>query len=64
MLQTLDFSRVKVNAFVVETDDSDKQKDAQIDGLLMHAGFKLVHKVPGRNSFYVHSSFRPSAKRG
>lgn len=48
VLETVDFSRMTINAMVVETDGINATKDGQVVELLTNAGFVAAERGPNR----------------
>lgn len=67
VLETVDFSRMTINAMVVETDGINATKDGQVVELLTNAGFVAAERGPnrarwtrnGQNTFFVHKDYLP-----
>ncbi len=62
VLSTVDWSRLTVNAMVVETDGLNVTKDGEVVSLLERVGFVAAERAPkkarwtrnGQNTFFVH----------
>lgn len=57
VLKAMDFSRVKVNALVVELDGRNKTRDDEIHNLLTSKGLVRQPSEEIRNGYYVHKDY-------
>ena len=67
MLQTLDFSAVRINVIIVEQDGHNPEKDEAVRALLLANEFELDERMrgdraAGKNEWFVNRHFRPFAK--
>ena len=59
MLETFDFSSVRVNVICLEADGHSPEKDEAVKAFLVGKGF-LYHGHIDRNDWFVHQHFKPS----
>ena len=64
VLQTVDFSAVRINVIVVEQDGGDPEKEEAVRQLLLANGFRVDASLDSltagrRNGWYVHKQFQP-----
>ena len=61
VLKTVDFSRTRFGAIIVEADGKNPSKDAGVVALLEEQGYR-VHWRDSQNTVFTGAHFKPSAR--
>lgn len=61
VLQTFDFSSVRINVVCIEADGHDPARDQQVIEIMQSHGYVYQESLL-RNAWFTHTSFQPSSR--